>query len=343
MNPLDPQPAGLVATASYLPSAWTSAAEISAACGIPEPVLVSKFGLRGKYLAGPDEHVSDMSASAGRRLLAETGQDPAEIDAVVYFGSTWKDHPVWQAAPRVAGLLGCTRAFTLELDYVSCGAPVALRVVRDMVTLDPELRRVLLVAASRESGIVDYGNARTRFMFPFGDGAVAGLVVRGETSGQILGAHMVTDTLLADQVRMPAGGSVEPASAQSVAAGRHRLDVTDPEAMKDRLDKVSLANFITVAEMAARRSGVGVDGIDFVCGIHMKPSMHNEILRRLDMPEERSIYLDDTGHMSAVDPLMAFDRARRAGAIPDGAHVLMLAAGTGYTWAGTVVRAGRES
>lgn len=343
MRTPQPQPAALVATASYLPSSWTSAAEISAACGIPEPVLVSKFGLRGKYLAGPDEHVSDMSASAARQLLAETGQDPGAIDAVVYFGSTWKDHPVWQAAPRVAALLGCTRAFTLELDYVSCGAPVALRVVRDMVALDQDLRRVLLVAASRESAIVDYRNARTRFMFPFGDGAVAALVVRGQTSGQILGAHMVTDALLADQVRMPAGGSVEPASAHSVATGRHLLDVTDPEAMKDRLDKVSLTNFVTVAEAAARRSGLDLRSIDFVCGIHMKPSMHSEILRRLDLPEERSVYLDDTGHMSAVDPLLAFDRARRAGTIPDGAHVLMLAAGTGYTWAGTVVRAGRES
>lgn len=336
-------PVGLVATASYLPSTWTSAAEIAVASGIPEAVLVQKFGLRGKHLAGPDEHVSDMSAAAGRLLLEQCQLDPDEIDAVVYFGSTWKDHPVWQAAPRIAALLGCRRAFTLELDYVSCGAPVALRVVRDMVALDPELRRVLLVAASRESRIVDYANARARFMFPFGDGAVAALAQRGAPDGQILGAHMITDSSLADQVRMPAGGSVEPASVESVSAGRHHLDVADPVAMKRRLDEVSLTNFVAVATSAARRSGLGLDGLDFVCGIHMKPSMHAEVLSRLGVAPERSIYLSDTGHMSAVDPLLAYDRARRAGTIPDGVHVLLLAAGTGYTWAGTVVRAGKES
>ncbi len=54
----------------------------------------------------------------------------------------------------------------------------------------------------------------------------------------------------------------------------------------------------------------------------------------------RAAYLDDTGHMSGVDPLLALDRAVRAGEIADGDLVLLLAAGTGYTWAASVVRWG---
>ncbi|HZD38264.1 MAG TPA: 3-oxoacyl-ACP synthase [Actinomycetes bacterium] len=337
-----PAPVGLVATAAYLPSGWSSAAEIAAASGIPEPVIVAKFGLRGKHIAAEGEHVSDLSARAGAALLDETGVDPATVDAVVYFGSTWKDYPVWQAAPRVAYLLGCERAFALELDYVSCGAPVALRVARDLLAAEDALCTVLIVAASRESQIVDYANPRARFMFPFGDGAVAGLLVRGERTGEILGSHMITDGSLAQQVRMPAGGSVEPASHASVSAGRHALDVADPAAMKERLGQVSLTNFLAAAEGAAKRSGIALADIDYVCGIHMKPSMHEAILDRLGVPAERAAYLDDTGHMSGVDPLLAYDRGRRSGAISDGALVLVVAAGTGYSWAATVLRAGRQ-
>ncbi len=338
----DRAPVGLVATASYLPSAWTPAAEISLASGIPEHVVVTKLGLRGKHRAAADEHVSDMAAAAGRALLDETGVAADDVDVVVYFGSTWKDHPVWHAAPRITQLLGCTRAFALELDYVSCGAPVALRVTRDLLVAEPELRTALIVAASRESALVDYANPRARFMYPFGDGAVAGLLVRGRRTGQVLGSHMVTDGSLADQVRVPAGGSVEPASVASVVQRRHGLDVAEPAAMKRRLDEVSLDNFVAVADEATKRSGLSVRDIDYVCAIHVKPSMHAAILDRLGVPPAQAAYLDDTGHMSGVDPLLGYDRGRRSGVIGDGAVVLLLAAGTGYTWAATVVRAGEE-
>ena len=54
----------------------------------------------------------------------------------------------------------------------------------------------------------------------------------------------------------------------------------------------------------------------------------------------RAAYLDDTGHMSGVDPLLALDRAARAGELRDGELVLLLAAGTGYTWAASALRWG---
>ena len=85
----------LAATAAYLPERWMTAAEISARSGIPEQVIVEKFGLRGKHIAAEDEHVSDLSVRACEALLAEQDVDPEEIDVLVYYGSTWKDFAVW--------------------------------------------------------------------------------------------------------------------------------------------------------------------------------------------------------------------------------------------------------
>jgi 3-oxoacyl-[acyl-carrier-protein] synthase-3 len=325
---------GIAATASYLPERWMAAAEVASASGIPEQVVVERFGLRGKHIAAAAEHVSDLSVRAGERLLEETGVDPATIDAVVYFGSTWKDYPVWQAAPWIAHRLGCANAFALELDYVSCGAPVALRVCRDLLVAEPELSRVLAVAASRESWLLDYRNERSRFMFNFGDGAVAALIEEGAPN-ELLGSAAITDGSLALQVKVPQGGSVEPE-----LDGRRRLDVEDPAAMKERLDEVSLPNFVRVAEQALARSGASLEDVSYLCGIHMKRSMHVAIADALGVPEARAPYLDDTGHMSGVDPLLALDRAGRAGDLADGDLVLVLAAGTGYTWAASVLRWG---
>ena len=101
----------------------------------------------------------------------------------MYYGSTWKDYPVWQAAPWIAHRLGCANAYAVEYDNVSTGTPVALRLARDMLVAEPELRNVLLVAACRESYLLDYANERSRFMFNFGDGAVAGLLAAGRRRG----------------------------------------------------------------------------------------------------------------------------------------------------------------
>ena len=331
---------GVGATAHYLPERWMTAAEVGEASGIPEGVILEKFGLRGKHVAAADEHVSDLAVAAGERLLAEHGVDPKTIGVVLYYGSTWKDYAVWQVAPWIAHRLGCANAVAVEYDNVSMGTPMALRIARGLLVAEPELRNVLLVAACRESYLLDYGNDRSRFMFNFGDGAVAGLLEAGAERNLLLGSHAISDGSFSLQVKVPAGGSVEPASHGSVDGRRHFLDVADPAQMKNGLDDVSLANFVAAAEGALARSGARPGDVTYLCGIHMKRSMHEAIVAALGVPLDRASYLDDTGHMSGVDPLLALDRAVRAGDVRDGDLVLLLAAGTGYTWAASVVRWG---
>jgi 3-oxoacyl-[acyl-carrier-protein] synthase-3 len=324
---------GLAATAAYLPERWMPAAEVAARSGIPESVIVERFGLRGKHIAAADEHVSDLSVAACERLLDESGIEPDDVDVLMYCGSMWKDFQVWQAAPWIAHRLGCTRAYGVEYDNVSCGTPVALRLARDMLVAEPELRTVLAVAACRESYLLDYGNTRSRFMFNFGDGAVAFLLVK-DADNELLGSYGITDGSLSLQVKVLSGGSVSP------NGGPPFLDVADPAAMKERLDLVSLDNFVKAAEGALQRSAATLADVSYLCAIHMKRSMHDALLDSLGLDPARASYLDDTGHMSGVDPMLALDRAARAGELQDGDLVLLLAAGTGYTWAASAVRWG---
>jgi 3-oxoacyl-[acyl-carrier-protein] synthase-3 len=270
---------------------------------------------------------------AAESLLSETGLDPLEIDVVMYYGSIWRDYAVWQSAPHIAQRIGATNAFAIEYDNVSHGTPIALRIARDLLRAEKELKNVLVVAACRESYLLDYANERSRFMFNFGDGAVAGLLVGDADRNEVLGAHTITDGSYSLQVKIAAGGSVDP-------DGYRYLDVADPQSMKGGLDQVSLPNFIAAAQGAVERSGLTMDDLAFVCPLHTKRSMYMALLSELGMREDQAVYLDDTGHMSGVDSLLGLDRAVREGRVRDGDAVLLLAAGTGYTWAATVVRWG---
>jgi 3-oxoacyl-[acyl-carrier-protein] synthase III len=341
-------PVGIAGLGVYVPEGVMTAAELAERAGIPEAVIREKFGLREKRIAGPDEHVSDLAAAAARAALASASAtlgrsvDAAELDALIYFGSPHKEHPVWLAAPRIQHLLGAYRAWTFELGAVSAGAPVALRVAADLMAADPRLCTVLLVASSRESSLLDYGNERARFLLNFGDGAAAAVLVRGLRRNVILGSAFLTDGSFCEDVRVPAGGSRRPASAETVREGLHTLDVRDPVEMKQRLDPVSLDRFEAVAREAVRESRYRMEDVGFLAMLHTKRSLREALLDRLGVAPERTPSLDHYGHVSAADPFIALWEGERAGRIPEGTIALTLAAGTGYTWAATAVAWGEE-
>ncbi len=329
---------GIAGLSVYTPERFRDSAEIARLSGIPEDVIREKFGLQGNYAAAEDEHVSTMAVKAARPLLEHA--DPLEIDALVYFGSPHKDYAVWSVGPKIQHELGLRNAFTFEIMNVSAGGPVTLKVVKDMLTADPRLRQVLCVGASRESDLIDYNNHRSRFMFNFGDGAAAVLVRRDYPRNVILESAFITDGSFWEFVRVPAGGTVMPASERTVRERLHYLDVSDPLKMKERLDPISLDNFLRVAREALRRSGYAPEDISFLAPLHTKRSLFRQLVQGLGLTEDRAVYLERFGHLSALDPIIGLWEGQRTGKLRDGDVAVALSAGTGYSWGATVIRWG---
>ena len=169
----------------------------------------------------------------------------------MYYGSMWKDYAVWQAAPWIAHRIGATRAYAVEYDNVSSGTPVALRIARDMLRAEDELRTMLVVAACRESYLLDYSNERSRFMFNFGDGAVAGLLVKDGRQNELLGCYGDHRRL----VLAPGQGALgrQRGSERRLSLPRRGRPGGDEAGAR----RVSLANFVAAAAApsseAARR------------------------------------------------------------------------------------------
>ena len=208
---------------------------------------------------------------------------------VVYYGSRWKDYAVWQAAPWIAHRLGCVERLRgrvrQRLDGDSGGAAPGARA---LLVAEPDLRNAFVVAACRESYLLDYGNERSRFMFNFGDGAVAGLVTTGADRNLLLGSHAITDGSFALQVKVPAG-----AASAGLARVRRR---TTPLPRRRRPSRDEERSRRGVARRLRRRGkgGAGavsdatVADISYVCGIHMKRSMHEEIVAALGVDPSRA-------------------------------------------------------
>jgi 3-oxoacyl-[acyl-carrier-protein] synthase-3 len=93
-----------------------------------------------------------------------------------------------------------------------------------------------------------------------------------------------------------------------------------------------------VVREAIARSGC--HGPDFLIPLHTKRSLFETLLSTLGLAESQAIYLSDYGHLSAADPLLGLYLAREAGRLRNGDVVVLLSAGTGYSWGATVLRWG---
>ncbi len=330
---------GIAGCGTYFPRRIQTAAELAPLTGIPEVVLREKMGIVQRHIADSDETVTMMASEAARRAIAQAGISPSDISLVISHGSEHKDHLVWNAASKIMYNIGAVNAYAFEMYALCAGAPIALHTARALMQADARMRYVLLAAGSRENDLLNFRNERSRFMFNFGSGGGALLLERGATRNRILGAAAITDGSLSETVVLTqAAVPQEEASVVGEVAGR--LDVTDAHFMAARLAAVSLPNFIRVIEEAVVQSGASMRDIRFLGITHMKRSFYHEILAAIGLTTEQSVYLDHYGHVQSVDQVLALELGLAQGKIHDGDLIVLVGAGTGYTWSAVAVRWG---
>lgn len=308
---------GVAGVGTYLPAAIRTAEEIGRRAGIPAEIIRTKFGVEYVRVASPEETASEMATAAANRALGGFPRD--QLDLVVYCGSEYKDHVVWSAATDVARKLGALNAAAFEVHALCAGLPIAIKTVRGMMAEDEAIRSAVIVGGGKENDLVDYSNQRGRFLSNFGAGMGA-IFLRRDHPNPVLGAAFKSD----------------PRCSRDVVTVGGMLDVPDPVGMKERLDGISLPNFVEVARRAM--SQAEMDRVDFVGLTHMKRSMHEGVLAGLGVTAEQSVYLEDAGHMQSADQALALERGLERGLVRAGSNVLLLAAGTGYTWSAAAIR-----
>ena len=331
---------GLVAMATYLPERVQNAAYIAEQSGIPEEIVRQKLGIAEKRRAGPEDQTSLMAVRAAHLALERAGVEPEELDLILYSGSMHKDFYVWSAANRIQYLLKASRAYAFELVALCTTNVLALKVAREMMTADPSLRTVLICGGHRTADLIDFRDQTSRFLFNLSDGGSAMVLKREHPTNLVLASSFITDGSLAEDVVIPAGGTRQPTTHETLECGQHTFHVGDTEHLRAGLEGISEERFVRVVREAVERSGRTPDEIAFLAINHMKPSMHRRILSLLGLREDQSIYLDRYGHIGAPDQVLALELAEREGRLHPGDLVVVASAGLGFTWGATALRWG---
>lgn len=338
---------GIASVGAYLPAGRLTAAEIAAQSGLPEWVVREKLGIVSKTAARPDEHPNQMAVWAAQDCLSRTDIRPDEIDVVLCTTEEWREYLLWTAGIHLAHEIGATRAWGLDL-HMRCATTVgALKIARDMMLADPEIKTVLIAGGYRIGDLINLGNPRTSFLFNISAGAGAMLLRRDYPRNHVLGAHLITDGSMSRHVLVPASGTVQFPTDEAVARGLFKFDLLEPEAMKDRLNAVSMGNWLKCVDEALRKSGPKPDGapytradLGFLNMVLVKPSAHRDMLHSLGLTEAQTVYLSEIGHVGEQDSILNIIAGVKQGRLKDGDLMAVIGAGIGYVWAAGIVRWG---
>ncbi|UMZ73463.1 3-oxoacyl-ACP synthase [Natranaerofaba carboxydovora] len=323
---------GIYNIGCYIPSNVQTSEEISKKSGISVEVLEEKYGIKKKPKAGENEHLSDMAIEASKNALVDF--DPLELDMIIYCGTGYKDYKIWPLATKIQYELGALNAFSFEVNAFCVGGVMSLQLAKSMM-LQQGLNNVLIVTAARELDLVDYNNRETSFLFNFSDGAVAALIRRGYSNNLVLESSVISDGSFSDNIKVKGGGSKHPLPKKDEL---NYFEVENFDHMKERLDTTSPHNFIKVIKESVAKSGYKPEEIDFLAPLHMKRSFHKKMLKNLNLSQSQSFYLENYGHLQAGDTFLVVKKAEEKNLIKSGDLIVMVSAGTGYTWGATTVK-----
>ncbi|MHA2044311.1 MAG: 3-oxoacyl-ACP synthase [Candidatus Thorarchaeota archaeon] len=324
---------GIEAIGTYIPEERHTAEYISSQSGTPVDIIKTKMGMVSKSVPGPDDHTVAMGVKAAKIAIERAGIDPAkDIDLVIWAGEVYAEHPMQTYAIKFQGDVGATKAWAFDVNQ-RCGTIVVAMILAKSLMQTQGYRRVLIGSGYRNSDLIDYTNIRTRFMHDLAASGVAMILRNDYPHNVVLEGSVISDGQFSEDVYVPAGGTVMPTTPETLEKRLHYLDVTDPAGLKDRLDKLSMSNFLKVVDESIEKSGYSRKDIDYLGLIRMKRSAFEYVAKECGVdPYKQSTYFDEWGHMGQNDSIVSLEEGLKSGKIKDGHVVVLTAAGIGWSW-----------
>ena len=333
-------PIGILSTGTYIPRSRMTSTEIAEASGVPRRVIEETFGILAKPIPGPNDHPCSMGAKAAKVALRRAKISAQDIDVIISIGAEHKERPQMVSGIKIQQLIGAHNAWAIDISQRSCTTIAALKLARGLMQSDASVRTVLLAGGYRNSDLVDFSNPQAAFMYNLAAAGGALILRRDHEHNVLLGSSLITDGDFADDVNVPAGGTLRPVTAEDIGTSALMLKVHDPEGMKTRLRERSHSNFMRVITEASERSDVTAADIDYLALLHMKRDAHTATLNELGLRLDQSFYLERYGHTGQLDPILSIERGLGAGRIKEGNLVMIASAGVGYSWGAHAIRWG---
>jgi len=321
----------ILGTGSELPSKVMSNLDLEKLVETTDEWITTRTGIKERRILEEGKGNADMAYAASVRALKDAGIEATELDAII-MGTVTPDYPFPSSACVLEDMLGARGVFSFDVNAACSGFLNALSVA-DAFIRAGRIQKALVVGSDALSRLLNWHDRGTCILFGDGAGAVVVGASRDGDRG-ILSTRLRTDGSFVKTLYVPAGGSLRPASAETVKKNEHTITMNGKEVFK-----VAVRSMEEISRAALQEAGVGVDEVSLVIPHQANHRIITALAERLGVPMEKVVVnLDRYGNTSAASVPVALDEARREGRIRTGDIVLLNAFGAGFAWGAAVIR-----
>ena len=309
--------------AAYTPDYKLTNDELSRMVDTNDEWITTRVGIKERRIQKtPGLGSSHMGMEAVNKLLAETGTDKNDIELLICATSN-PDYRFPSTASVIVQKCGLGKAYAYDIQAACAGIIVALQSANAYVK-SGLYKKVIVVAAEMMSSMTDYQDRATCPLF--GDGAAAVLVEpTDEPIGVIDGEYHVDGTGLPHLV-MKAGGSVLPASHETVDARQHFV-YQEGRAVY----RAAVTDMYESSLNVIKRNNLSVDSIDWFVPHQANLRIIEAVGSRLGIaPEKVLVNIEHYGNTSAASIPICLDEYKHK--LKKGDKVILTAFGAGFTW-----------
>jgi 3-oxoacyl-[acyl-carrier-protein] synthase-3 len=315
--------AAITAVGGYVPDFVLSNKLLETMVDTNDEWITSRTGIKERrILKDKDKGTSFLAIKAAEDLLQKSGTDPKEIDLVL-LATTTPDLPVAATAVYVATKIGAVNAFAYDLQAACSSYLYAMSTAAAYIQAG-RYKKVLVIGADKMSSIINYTDRATCIIF--GDGAGAALFEPNYEGLGLQDEILRSDGIGREFLKIEAGGSLLPASHETVNAGQHYVFQDGKTVFK-----YAVSNMADISEKIMQKNNLTNDDVNWLISHQANKRIIDATSSRMGLDDAKVLVnIEKYGNTtSATLPLLLYDFEKL---FKKGDNLIFASFGGGFTW-----------
>ncbi|HMU02158.1 MAG TPA: beta-ketoacyl-ACP synthase III [Saprospiraceae bacterium] len=320
--------AAITGVAGYVPEDILSNADLEKMVDTTDEWITTRTGIKERrILRTPGKATSDMAVEVVKQLLAKTNTSADEIELLIC-ATVIPDLTFPETANTILDKVGAKNAFGYDINAACSGFLYALTTGAKFIE-SGMYKKVIIIGADKMSSIVDYTDRTTCIIF--GDGAGGVLLEPTEEKSGVIDSVLRSDGSGREFLHMKAGGSLKPASADTVMNKEHYVFQDGKPVFK-----AAVTGMVNTVKQVLERNELEIDDIDWLVPHQANMRIINSVGDMLDFPKEKvMVNIHKYGNTTAGTlPLCLWEYESK---LKKGDKLMLTAFGGGFTWGSTYI------
>lgn len=321
---------GILGTSHYLPERIQTNEEL---CEIMTDVtpewILSKTGIKRRYLAEEQESASGMATKAAGKLLEQLQISAEEIDLIIAatFSPDYMFPPV---SAKILHNLGAKNAQIVDINTNCTGFVTALTIASDRMRVDKTVKYALVIGVELHTRFMNPTDKETAIFFS--DGAGVALLGQVEKDKGVINSSFKTDSSTYESVRFRGGGSSYPLINRTFSP---EIDYVEMNGLATW--KQAITNMPKVIKEVLNKASMNIDDIDFCIFHQANLNLIQYIMQKMKIPLDKTFTnVEEIGNTGSASVGIALSEAMEKGLIKKGQTILLAGVGAGFNFGASI-------